>query len=209
MNDTLKNYIAAHRDAFDTDKPSAELWSRIEGNIAMKPAAPVVSIRAFRRSLLAAVAVVTAVSVAIFHPNPGDGTAGRSDNNRAIAKEEHSAATMPGPGTENSGGSVTVPDSLYDREFYYMSRIIHTKFQEVSKIKEDHPELYDRFASDLRKLDSTYQQLKQQLPGQVNQEMLLQAMLQNLTLQVDLINRQLGIIHQLQKESHEKVTKRI
>jgi hypothetical protein len=201
MSDALKKFISSHRDAFDTELPGEELWKKIERGIATKQAAPILSIRAFRRSLLAAVALVTAVSVVLFHRSPDDGMTG-SNTGRDAAMASPEAK----PKTDQA---VAPMDSLYTQEMYYFSQIIHTKFLEVSKIRAAHPELYARFSSDLEKLDSTYQQLKQKLPGQVNQEMLLKAMLNNLTLQVNLINRQLDIIQQLKTESHENVTKRI
>jgi hypothetical protein len=176
---SLKDFIASYRDAFDAEQPSPEVWNRIQQGIARKQNSP----RNFQWTLLAAATVVVAVSVAIFQQPTGDDV------------RTQVVATLPND------------DSLYTQEFHVFSQIIDAKYRELSQIKDAQPELYKRFTGDLQKLDSAYAQLKQQLPVQVNQEMVLQAMLQNLTLQVDLINRQLGIIHQINSKSH--VTKSI
>ena len=114
-------------------------------------------------------------------------------------RSDHPQAVVP----------IDTAESLQDQELYHFTQIINIKFREIQKIKGDHPELYERFSADLQKLDTAYQQLKEELPNQPNQEMLLQAMLQNLTLQIDLINRQLGIIEQLKNESHARTTTHI
>lgn len=186
MNDPLKKYIRAHREDFDSEAPDPALWDRISQRIAMNPTA---SVRSFQWGLTAAVVVLAAVCVTLFFHS-------RSDRNAATA-------------TATALQDTTNDEALYDQEFYHISRIINIKFKEIEKIKNSQPELYQRFSADIQKLDASYQQLKQQLPTQTNQELLLQAMLQNLTLQVDLINRQLGIIEQLKNESHAKSTTHI
>jgi hypothetical protein len=183
MSGELKDYIDSHRDDFDDATPDARLWQQIEQRIAIKPNSPVVSMRTFRWSLGIAVTLLVAVSTALFYHRPGDVVSG------AVA-----------PPTT---------DTLYTQELYHFTQIIRLKFREIDAIKATHPELYQRFSADIWQLDSSYQQLQQQLPNGPDQEMVLQAMLQNLTLQIDLINRQLGIIQELKNESHAKPRTRI
>jgi hypothetical protein len=181
MNDPLKKYIRAHREDFDSEVPDPALWDRLSQRIATNPAAP--SLRSFRRGLLAAAAVVVAISLPlILHT--------RSDRPQTVA-------------------SIDTAGALYDQELYHFTQIVNIKFREIERIKGAHPELYQRFSADLQKLDTAYRQLKDELPNQPNQEVLLQAMLQNLTLQIDLINRQLGIIEQLKNDSHARTTTHI
>jgi len=180
MKDRLKSYIDANRDAFDGELPDPAVWDTISKGIAMNQTAPVRTLRRVRWGLAAAVAVIALVGVTLFYHREGPAVA-------PMTAEVDSTA-------------------LYNEELYHFSRIIDIKFREVEKIKGDHPELYARFSSDLQKLDTAYQQLKQQLQGPANQEMVLQAMLQDLTLQVNLINQQLGIIQQLKNDSHAKAT---
>lgn len=186
MNDPLKKYIRAHREDFDSEAPDPAVWDRLSQRIATNATPPVRSLRSFRRGLLAAAAVVAAICLPLILHN-------RSDRPPAVAQVDTAASE----------------ETLYDQEIYHVSQIVNIKFRELEKIKGAHPELYQRFSADLQKLDTAYRQLKDQLPNQSNQELLLQAMLQNLTLQIDLINRQLGIIEQLKNESHARTTTHI
>lgn len=187
MNDPLKKYIRAHREDFDSEVPDPAVWDRLSQRIATDAAPPVRSLRSFRRGLLAAAAVVAVICLPlILHT--------RSDRPQVAVAQ-----------TDTAAGD----EALYNEELYHFSSIINIKYRELEKIKGDHPELYERFSADLQKLDTAYQQLKAELPNQPNQEVLLQAMLQNLTLQIDLINRQLGIIEQLKNESHARTTTHI
>jgi len=61
-------------------------------------------------------------------------------------------------------------------------------------------------------LDSSYNSLKNQLNATPNREMLLEAMIQNLQLQLNVLNQQLNIINQIKeskKYNHEKNDKNI
>jgi hypothetical protein len=60
--------------------------------------------------------------------------------------------------------------------------------------------LYEQFADDIKILDSSYHSLQQQVPGNPNKETLIQAMIQNLQLQIDLLNKQLIITEQIKQK---------
>ncbi len=209
MSDTLKKFIEANRAAFDQEDPSPELWKKLDHQLEKANSIPVLSIKSGLWSVLIAASLLIAVSVLTFrhHALSDQGqTVVASAQKPGEAPEQLSTDTQgnhPGGSTQSiqTGG-----DSLYTQELYHFTQIINIKFREIEKIKSAHPELYQRFSADIQKLDSNYQQLKQELPRETNQEMLLKAMLQNLTLQVELINRQLGIIEELKKESHAKAT---
>ncbi|TDW95774.1 hypothetical protein [Dinghuibacter silviterrae] len=178
MNDPLKKYIKAHRDEFDSEVPGPAVWEHISQRMTMTSA--VRPLRAFRWGMAAAVTVLALISLGLYFQDRGD----------------HSRRVPPPIQTD------TTTEASYDQEMGHFSQIITIKYKEIESIKATHPELYRRFTADLQKLDQSYQELKTQLPGQANQEVVLQAMLQNLALQVDLINRQLDIIEQLKSESH-------
>ena len=220
MNDPLKKYIKTHREDFDSEAPNPAVWEKIAQGIALKPKAALRPLRAFRWGLAAAAAVLAIVSVTLFFH-------ARGVRNQGLIAARSVAPGAPGAGSNSAPSNSAAPDTaasdaapdvassdaalldtaamdepLYDQEMSHFSRIINIKFREIEKIKGIHPELYERFSADLQKLDTAYRQLKQQLPTQPNQELLLKAMLQNLSLQVDLISRQLGIIEQLKSVSH-------
>jgi hypothetical protein len=61
-------------------------------------------------------------------------------------------------------------------------------------------------------LDSSYNTLKDQLSATPNREMLLEAMVQNLQLQLNVLNQQLNIIHQIKEQkkyNHAKTNQNI
>ena len=103
-------------------------------------------------------------------------------------------------------------ESLVNEEMYHYARLVELKHKQLKTIEKDEPLLYRQFASDVNKLDSNYHLLEKQLPGNPNQEQLLEAMLQNLQLQMGLLNHQLDIIKQInhsKKTAYEKAYKTI
>ena len=68
---------------------------------------------------------------------------------------------------------------------------------------ENNPELYQEFASDLNRLEKSYRSLKADFPKNPNQEVLIQAMIQNLQLQINLLNEQLRVIQRIKQQINE------
>ena len=98
----------------------------------------------------------------------------------------------------------------YAKEVYHFTQLIELKQNELKQIEKEHPELYSQFVKDIHKLDSSYQVLRAELSANPDPETLLEAMLQNLRLQADLLNQQLTIIKQIKQNkqtSHEKDTR--
>ena len=89
------------------------------------------------------------------------------------------------------------------------AKMIVLKQEELKQVSKEQPELYSKFTKDITQLDSSYNTLKNKLGVTPNREMLIEAMIQNLELQLNVLNQQLGIIHQIKqskKYSHEKNT---
>ena len=120
--------------------------------------------------------------------------------------------------TELSSTPVTTEEVLkdldpdYAKQVYHFTQLIELKQGELKQIEKEHPELYHQFVRDINKLDSSYQALKTELPKNANRELLLEAMIQNLQLQSELLNQQLSIIKQLKQKNtkdHESISKSI
>ena len=95
---------------------------------------------------------------------------------------------------------------------YHFVKMIDTKQEELKALAKEQPELYREFTTAITQLDSSYNTLKSQLSSTPNTEMLLEAMIQNLQLQLNVLNQQLNIIHQIKeskKYSHEKIDQKI
>jgi hypothetical protein len=76
------------------------------------------------------------------------------------------------------------------------ARLIVLKQNELKQNQKKQPVLYEQFLKDNNRLDSSYNYLKYELSSNPNKEILLDAMIQNLQLKLDLLNRQLQIIKQ-------------
>ncbi|MFT4032343.1 MAG: hypothetical protein QM669_07975 [Siphonobacter sp.] len=89
--------------------------------------------------------------------------------------------------------------------FRYAS-LIESKREEIRAIEASNPGLYHDFTAEIERLELDYQNLRTELPKTPNQGELVEAMIQNLQMQLDILNRQLLIINKINhsKQSHEK-----
>ena len=95
----------------------------------------------------------------------------------------------------------------YAPQMNQFTKMIETKQEELKILANEQPRLYHKFTKDITQLDSSYHALESQLSITPNRELLLEAMIQNLQLQLNVLNQQVNIIHQIKqskKYSHEK-----
>jgi len=124
------------------------------------------------------------------------------DSNRTAGKDLAATGNKPDDKTDLS--------SEQNEEMYHYAKLVEIKEKELKTIEKDEPLLYKQFSMDVNKLDSAYHGLQQQLPKNPNREQILEAMLQNLQLQMGLLNHQLDIIKQInhsKKTEYEKAYK--
>jgi negative regulator of sigma E activity len=98
----------------------------------------------------------------------------------------------------------------YAKEVTHYASLIDDKRAELRQLTEQDPDLYRQFSGDLESLEANYQTLKADLPQTPNQEVLIQAMIQNLQLQIDLLNEQLRVIERMKQQTthrHEPASK--
>ena len=79
------------------------------------------------------------------------------------------------------------------------------KREELKALESADPQLYHQFDAELQALDKNYQSLKNELPQNPNPEDLLKAMVQNLSMQIDLLNQQLQIIQKIKDVKNGKI----
>jgi hypothetical protein len=94
-----------------------------------------------------------------------------------------------------------------DKMVQYAS-LIETKREEIKEIETHNPAMYKEFSSEIEKLNQDYQNLQAELPQTPNQGELVEAMIQNLQVQLDILNRQLIIIQKV-KEYQKNPTKSV
>jgi hypothetical protein len=210
--DNLERFVRDNREAFDDKEPPGDLWKNIEAGLTKqqdqsgdasfeptnqspfqqihKPDSPLdnqqLSLnshtalgRSWWRSnwRVAASVAVLLLAGSFLYMNQQYG----------VAHQPEVVATSP----------------TYAKEVVQYTRLIDDKRAELKQMTEDHPELYQEFATDLNRLERSYQSLKADLPKNPNQEVLIQAMIQNLQIQINLLNEQLRVIQRIKQQTNE------
>ncbi|MBO0948678.1 anti-sigma factor [Fibrella forsythiae] len=182
---SLEKFIRDNRDAFEQDGPSAGLWERIADQLPDQPA-PAKTAQPFRavhrqpswtRSYWTWAASIALLLLA--------GSLWWINDRYAPTKQADVMAFSP----------------TYAKEVAQYSSLIEAKRTELQQLTESNPDLYDEFSQDLNRLEASYKGLKKELPNTPNQEVLIQAMIQNLQLQIDLLNEQLRVIQRIKQQT--------
>lgn len=192
MSDKLKQFIEQNRDDFDDAQPNPHLFRAIKEEMSGKKETGKTVILSMRR-VAAGVAVLLALSMAIYFLFDNKKSPESSGINKDQQNEE-SLSKLAGP--------------AYAKQINQFEELIGLQQTELEFLKSDHPQLYQQFINDINELDSSYQSLKIKLATNPNRELLLEAMIQNLQLQSELLNRQLLIIKEIKQKNknHEKNT---
>jgi hypothetical protein len=99
-----------------------------------------------------------------------------------------------GKGEEQASVEIKkINPELAEVEVYYTSLID----QKRKELKEINPAAYDEFEKDFAKLDSAYQQLRKDFKKSPNQEQVSNAMIQNLRLRIEILERQIEILEKI------------
>ena len=230
MSNQLEQFIRDHRDEFDGEEPSPRIWENIQhpAKPAKDPEVRVVRFQ-FIRWAAAAIIIILAGTAIWIASRP------KTNNLPEVAKNNERPATdtqvhkavqapvdslsnqvavqRPESGTDGkSQNAVAESDALMGEEMVHYASLIEIKHKQLKAIEKDEPLLYKQFAHDVNKLDSVYINLKTQLPKNPNREQLLEAMINNLQLQMELLNHQLDIIKQInhsKKAAYEKAYKSV
>ena len=186
MKSNFEQYIRQHREEFDSEDPSPETWQKLQAKISGTKN-PIVK-NLFLKSWLIAAAMTGIAALLVFTLIKSPGT-------------DTLAITPEGPVNNELLNQIN-PD--HAKEVYHFTQLIEIKQNELKKMKQADPVLYNQFIKDITRLDSSYNALQTQLPENPNREQLLEAMIQNLRLQTDLLNEQLMIIQKI-KQSKNKI----
>jgi hypothetical protein len=185
----IESFIRENRDAFDSYLPGPRVWNNLEKECAELDSQrkKVKPLPWMRWSAVAAVIIFVIAGVFYFL------SVNENRNQPAMAETKDIPAE-------------------YADEVYHFTRLIEIKQKELHQIRKTEPELYQKFSADITRLDSSFQSLKKELPGNPNEELVLAAMIENLRIQIDLLNEQLSIIKkmkEIKKSDHEKFYKSI
>lgn len=190
--DRLERFVRDNREDFDTLEPSDALWGRIAGALGDPEPLPAPSVHKVSRTQgwgkayfdwRVAAGLLLALGVSyLFYLNKEYG----------VTRDPQVALNVP----------------AYAREFTQYNQAIEQKRNELIRLTSDNPELYQEFSTDLDRLEKSYGNLRSELPKAPNQEALIQAMIQNLQWQIDLLNQQLTILQRIKQaeQRHENNT---
>lgn len=100
-------------------------------------------------------------------------------------------------------------DPILAKQQVEYASLINEKRDALSNMATKNPQLYQEFTQVIDKMQRNYKQLKTELDQSPNKELTLEAMINNLKMQIEVLNQQLEIlnyIHQQEnKSSHEQV----
>lgn len=189
--DRLERFVRDNREDFDTLEPDNNLWERIAGQLGTEPKPDVPQQKTTRSrhwgtlyfDWRIAAGLVLALGISYL----------------AYLNQEFGVTRDP---------QVALNVPAYAREFTQYNQAIDEKRIELIRLTSDNPELYKEFATDLDRLEKSYKNLRSELPKAPNQEALIQAMIQNLQWQIDLLNQQLTILQRIKQADrrHENKT---
>jgi len=192
MSKRLDDFIRNHRDEFDSDLPSTQVWNKIDERLSAGPKkAKVVQINWMRWSAAAAVVILIGAATLYWF------------NSKPVIPEEIAVKEDVNTPVLVDSNLLNEINPAYAKEVYHFTQLIELKQDELKQLEKENPELYKQFVTDINQLDSSYNVLKRELPANPNREQLLEAMIHNLQVQMDLLNQQLQIIQQI-KQSKNK-----
>lgn len=193
MSKGLEQFMRDNRDRFDTEEPNEQIWKNLEQELTakekteQKPSSQggvIGMLRIFRLSAAAAILILAGIGIYSLLNN-------RPANNPVVVnppKQDTPAVNDRLLKEINPG---------YAKEVVQFTQLIEQRQNELKEIEKVNPNLYKMFVADINKLDSSYNALKKELPQNPNREQLLEAMIENLRLQTEILNQQLSIINQI------------
>ena len=200
MKMNLEDFANENRKEFDSEYPSSEIWAKIEDRIQpVKKKASLIHLTWVKWSVAAATIVLIAALAMYLLTKP-------------VQKQAPTDLVKDNNGQLSDSLLITQINPGYAQELFHFTKLIELKQEELKQLEKENPELYKEFISDINSLDSSYNQLKSELPANPNREQLLEAMIGNLQIQMNLLNQQLQIIQQIKQtknSGNEKHAKNI
>lgn len=174
----MEKYILDERDRFDDLEPDPAVWDRI----GTRPAKVVrINWRGVAWKAAAVVAIFTASYY--FHDYV---------DYRRTAERDFLAGSI-----EDEGGSPIVKE-LVEAEAYYTAQI-NLRKEEVLLLTTGLPDVQKEIDLEIVELDKVFEELKEDLKDNADNEEVIEAMIQNYRLKLDILEEMLSRL----KESHE------
>lgn len=178
MIDKLSRFVIKNREEFDEFEVPAEVWSKIEGRLNASIPKKSLNDRVIRVGFLlkiAATVIVVSSFGLFFWFHSVKPTAEVADFDPVLAKQQ----------------------------VHYAS-LIELKRNEIETFKNEDPDLYKEFSSEISKMESNYKKLQIDLINSPNPEETVKAMIRNLQIQTEVLSQQLNIIQQIKKVKQQQ-----
>jgi hypothetical protein len=199
MSKRLEDFVRSNREAFDSEEPNPLIWNRLEEQLRPGSNVKKISGRIYFRWAIAA-ALTGLVALCVIY----------TMNRQPQKTNPVAQTTTTRPESNENIDLLNEINPSYAKEVSHFTQLIELKQSELKQIEKDQPKLYQQFIGDITKLDSMYNALQKDLPENPNREQLLEAMIQNLKLQTELLNQQLLIIQKIkQAKNNENNSKSI
>jgi hypothetical protein len=194
MKNKLEDFVNRNREAFDSEMPAEDVWKDIDRQPVDRARPARKMFHFFTRTQLAASLLVIITGATIFLLlQKGPETPETATPVAKPAATEQAAVESTEP---------VSPESLDQ-----ITKMVEVKQAQLKEIEKSNPVLYKKFTVALDQLNDAYKELEKQLDINPNKEQLLEAMIQNLSLQQELLNQQLSIYQKIKQTNNEKVNK--
>ena len=97
------------------------------------------------------------------------------------------------------------PGDPYSQQLNQLLASVKVKETKLKEVETQNPVLYKKFVSMIQQLTNDYLILEKELEASPNRQQLMEAMLQNLNLQQDLLNQQLSIYQNIKNGRNEDI----
>lgn len=187
MNDRLEEFIRQHREEFDDQNPPEKVWENISAG--MKQEGLQDKHQAMKTSLSQSW-IWKAAAVFFF------------------ATTSWFVVEKLLPRTEETAKEVAVSQEYMDFQAadQYYTTLISQKKAEIEAFQLANLNLEDEFLQDVNKLDSMYLELKKELKSFQYNEKLMDAVIRNLQLRVEILNKQIDLLRKIQSIKEQEGT---
>ncbi len=204
--DQLEQWIDNNSDFFNAQEPTEVLWQRVKKDIDARVEKRTVVFFMKPRIYGAAASVLVLILGGMLYFSRHGNTDPDPNRDQPVAKME--PATPRDSNSERQETKMPVPkDSAHreksrnkeqeekeeDEALFHYTRLIEIKQNQLNRLLHSEPRLYKAFTQDMKTLENAYKDLKEQLRQNGDKEQLLEAMIENLKMQAELLNSQLEI----------------
>lgn len=193
MKDRLEEFVNEHRDEFDVFEPRPDLWQNICQEIpAPRKEAKVINIKFGERASFSADFLFMRIAATVVL------LLGCGLTLLLMKQNTPDASNMVAASQQQVISNIS--PEIVEVEAYYVSQIEEMK-GELSEYDKKVLGLGEQKEIDreLARLDSSYLQLKKQLYTTPNTEEIVEAMVQNLQIRIEVLNRQLEVLQSIKK----------